>query len=72
MTRLHRDISRCVGRSDLTPESAACPDRGQCARYLAIETDREMAGSGVSYPYSIVTNLRDEDGACRHRIEVTA
>lgn len=72
MTRLHRDISRCVGRSDLTPESVACPDRERCARYRAIETDRQAIGPDASYPFSMVMTLRDADGACRHRIEVGA
>lgn len=72
MKRLSRDISRCVGRSNLTPEFVVCPDREKCRRYLAIEQDREVIGPEASYPYSIVTNLRDADGVCRRKIEVAA
>lgn len=67
MKRLPRDISRCVGRSDLTPESVVCPDRESCARYLTIAIDR-AAHPDTGYPRSIVTTLRDEDGVCRRRI----
>lgn len=72
MKRLARDVSRCVGRSDLSPDSVICPDRERCARHKAIKADREACGPGAAYPFSIVTNLRDADGVCRHRIEVAA
>lgn len=69
MKRLSRDISRCVGRSNLTPEFVACPDREKCARYRAIEADREAVGD-APYPFSIMTNMRDADGVCRWMIPV--
>lgn len=31
---LRDDQSRCVGRSDLSPDSVTCPKREQCARYV--------------------------------------
>lgn len=69
MKRLHNDISRCVGRSDLTPDSVTCPDRERCARYLTMALDRECE-TARAQRYSIITNLRDPDGVCRRRIEV--
>lgn len=61
------DVSRCLGRSDLKPESVVCPDRESCARYLTIAIDR-AAHPDTGYPHSIVTTLRDADGVCRRRI----
>lgn len=69
MKRLPNDVSRCLGRSDLTAEATICPDRETCARYRTIAIDRE-AHPDSGYPHSIVTTMRGADGECRHRMEV--
>lgn len=67
MKRLSRDISRCLGKG----EEAQCPDRQQCARYRTMKLDN-AAGPNAWHPIAYVADLRDPDGVCRRRIEVTA
>jgi hypothetical protein len=52
---LKHDISRCAGRSDLSPEATICPQRESCLRYRQIEIDRTQykPGDPVRIPYSI-------------------
>lgn len=46
---LRDDQSRCVGRSDLSPDSITCPKRETCARY----TDLRDRGSDYAWPKHI-------------------
>ena len=55
---LRDDQSRCVGRSDLSPDSITCPKRDTCARY----TDLRDRGSDFSWPkhISVYTHVCDD------------
>lgn len=46
---LRDDQSRCVGRSDLSPDSVTCPKREQCARYV----DLRDRGGDYRWPQHI-------------------
>lgn len=51
---LRDDQSRCVGRSDLSPDSVTCPKRDECARYV----DLRDRGSDFAWTHiSVYTHV---------------
>lgn len=67
MKPLLLDVSRCAGRIGLGPDDPICDERESCARYRTIAIDTVPDYRGISF----FTHLRDDDGVCRSRIEVT-
>lgn len=58
---LKHDISRCAGRSDLSPEATICPQRESCLRYRQIEIDRHVWKRGVASHIPYATHLCSGD-----------
>lgn len=54
---LKNDISRCAGRSDLSPEATICPQRESCLRYRQSEIDRHVWKRGVPAYIPYAQNL---------------
>jgi hypothetical protein len=50
---LRDDQPRCVGRSDLSPDSVTCPKREQCARYV----DLRNRGGDYRWPQHISVHV---------------
>lgn len=70
--KLLDDVTRCVGRFGLGPDDAICERRHQCARYLAMDSDRERFPGGYPSHISVATGLCRDGGDWCIPVEVEA
>ncbi len=68
MKTLPYDVARCTGRLDSTADSAICPERNICQRYLAFTQWHDAADVPDYRGIPVVMAVP----ACRIKIEVTA
>lgn len=68
MKRLPSDVSRCVGRSDMTAVASICAERETCMRHTSLLEDANSKSR--SQRYTVAMDLRNADGVCRRRIEM--